>query len=474
MTRFLVVILFALAGVSPAVQAVEPAALGDFALAEPMGGDLDEIRERRLVRVVVPYDSTHYFLDGPTPRGLSYELLKLFETWLNEKLSTGREPIVVVAIPTTRDQFLPRLEGSLSDLAIGSLTVTPERKERVDFSVPIASDVREVVVTGPAWRGELTAPKDLSGREVWVRASSSYHESLRTLSAALEQDGLEPVRIRFAKEVLETERLLEMVNGGLLPGTIADEPIARFWSQFFPDLRVQPVAVREGATYAWAARKGMPRFLALVDEFVAANRARTYTGNVLLKRYLKDTTWAKRARADESMKRLRPMVELFRKYAELYDLEWQMVAAQAYQESGLDPNARNPSGAVGLMQLLPSTARDMGIEDIEQPEPNIHAGTKYLRFLIDRYFDDPEIEPLDQMLFALASYNVGPSRMRRLRAKAAEEGVDPNKWFGHVERVAGREVSREPVRYVSNIYQYHLAYRIVTDEEMGPASRGGD
>ena len=473
-TRYLSVALLMLLGVSGTGRAGELTALEEFGLSVPMGGDLGEIRERRLVRVVVPYDSTHYFLDGPTPRGLSYELLKLFETWLNRKLATGRESISVVVIPTTRDLLVPRLEASLADLALGSLTVTRERAERVDFSVPILSGVREIVVTGPAWQGELSAPKDLSGREVWVRASSSYHESLRTLSAALEQEGLEPVDIRFAKERLEAERLLEMVNAGLLPATVVDDPLAHFWSEFFPDLRVSPVAVREGAHYAWAARKGMPRFLALVDAFVAENRVRTYTGNVLLKRYLKDTTWAKRARSDASMKRLRPMIGLFRKYAERYDLEWQLVAAQAYQESGLDPDARNPSGAVGLMQLLPSTARDMGIEDIEQPEPNIHAGTKYLRFLIDRYFDDPEIDPLNRMLFALASYNAGPSRIRRLRTQAAAEGLDPNVWFGHVEQVVGREVSREPVRYVSNIYQYHLAYRIVTEEGMGPASAGSD
>jgi membrane-bound lytic murein transglycosylase MltF len=340
--------------------------------------------------------------------------------------------------------------------------------------VPIFSGIREIVVTGPAWQGELTAPEDLAGREVWARASSSHQESLRTLSAALEREGLKPILTRIAEEVLDSEHLLEMVNAGLLPATVVDEPLARFWSEFFPDLRVQPLAVREEATYAWAARKGMPRFLELVDEFVAEHRVHTYTGNVLLRRYLQNTTWAKRARADGSVQRLRPLVDLFKKYAELYDLEWQLIAAQAYQESGLDPAARNPSGAVGLMQILPSTAKDMGIDGIEAPEANIHAGTKYLRFLIDRYFADPEIDSLNQMLFALAAYNAGPSRVRRLRGVAAKEGLDPNQWFGHVERVVARHVSREPVRYVANIYQYYVAYRIVSEAGMRPGSAEKD
>ncbi|MFT5139368.1 MAG: membrane-bound lytic murein transglycosylase MltF [Lysobacterales bacterium] len=144
-----------------------------------------------------------------------------------------------------------------------------------------------------------------------------------------------------------------------------------------------------------------------------------------------------------------------------------MIAAQGYQESRLDQNVRSSAGAVGVMQLLPSTAADknVGIPDITQVEPNIHAGVKYLHFLRNRYFDDPSLDPFNAALFSFAAYNAGPARVRGLRRMAEESGLDPNKWFNHVELIAAKEIGRETVQYVSNIYKYYLAYRLITDKQ---------
>jgi membrane-bound lytic murein transglycosylase MltF len=161
------------------------------------------------------------------------------------------------------------------------------------------------------------------------------------------------------------------------------------------------------------------------------------------------------------------MASYFREYGERYDLDWLLLAAQGYQESRLNQDLRSPAGAVGVMQLLPSTAADpnVGIPNIEDLENNIHAGAKYLAFLRDRYFSDEAIDSLNQQLLSLAAYNAGPARVARLRREAADEGLDPNVWFRNVELIAARRIGRETVRYVNNIFKYYVAYSRVEEHQ---------
>jgi membrane-bound lytic murein transglycosylase MltF len=143
-----------------------------------------------------------------------------------------------------------------------------------------------------------------------------------------------------------------------------------------------------------------------------------------------------------------------------------LIAAQGYQESQLDQSRRSQAGAIGIMQLLPATAADpkVGIADITEAEANVHAGVRYLNFLRTHYFDDPAIDRLNQTLLALAAYNAGPARTRGLREMAAAEGLDPNRWFNNVEVIAAREIGRETVQYVANIYKYYLTYRMAIEK----------
>ena len=140
------------------------------------------------------------------------------------------------------------------------------------------------------------------------------------------------------------------------------------------------------------------------------------------------------------------------------------MAAQGYQESGLDQNVKSKVGAVGAMQVMPATGKDMNVGDITQIEPNIHAGVKYIRFVIDQYFKNEPMDRLNKGLFAFASYNAGPARVRQLRAEAQKTGLDPNVWFNNVERVAAQRIGRETVQYVSNIYKYYVAYQLALNE----------
>jgi membrane-bound lytic murein transglycosylase MltF len=435
---------------------------GELRLDREWVGDLDGMVERGYVRALVVYSLGQYFLDGATQRGVTYEALAGFENFLNGRL--GRRPVKVgvLIIPVQRDELLPALERGLGDIAAANLTITDARLEKVDFSNPLMTDVRELVVTGPAGEGVVTLD-DLAGREVTVRRSSSYWESLENLNKDRRARGLKPIEVVPAEEFLQDEDLLDMVNAGLLPATVVDNHKAAFWAGIFDNIVVHDdLAVRTGGEIAWAFRKGSPQLAEAVNAYVSANKQGTLKGNVVLQRYLKQTKWARNALAGEDGERFKRTVGMFRKYGEQYGFDHLMLTALAYQESRLDQSVRSKVGAVGVMQLLPSTAADpnVGIPDISTVDNNIHAGAKYLRFLRDRYFSDPAIDPINQTLFSFAAYNAGPARVDQLRDEASRSELDPNVWFGNVEYVAARRIGRETVQYVSNIAKYYVAFKL--------------
>jgi membrane-bound lytic murein transglycosylase MltF len=444
----------------------ETALLQSLEQAPPWTGDLDGMVERRVIRVLLVPNRTNYFLDGAVQRGVTYDAMVEFEKFLNKRLKRGNLKVHIAILPVSRDLLMPALLSGLGDLAAANLTITDERRRTVDFSKPFLSGVRELVVTGPA-APAISSLDDLSGQEVWVRTTSSFHESLVSLNARLASDGKAPVVIRAADEHLETEDLLEMVNAGILGITIADSPIAEFWAQVFENITVHDdLAVRTEGEIAWMFRKNSPKLAQEVNAFAAEFKQGTTMGNMLFKRYLKSTRWVRNAASREDLQRFDDTVNFFKTYSGQYDFDYLMMVAQGFQESRLDQSVRSHVGAVGIMQLLPSTAADpaVGIKNIHKAEPNVHAGIKYMRWIVDNYFDDKDLDPKQQTLFAFASYNAGPNRIRRLRTEAKERGLDPNIWFNSVEVIASEHIGRETVQYVSNIYKYYLAYTLIAEQ----------
>lgn len=437
-------------------------------LAEPWRGDWDAIAagERRFIRALVPYNRTLYFLSGAEQQGIAFESLREFERTLARRVPQGKVPPKIVIIPTPRDRLLPALAEGLGDIAIGGLTVTADRGKQVAFSLPTMTAVNELVVTAPG-QPPVTSLEDLAGREVHVRRSSSYWESLAAAADRLRAAGRPPPRVVAADEMLETEDLLQLVDAGALPATVADAHLARAWAGLFDRMVVNDrFVLREGGTVAWAVRREAPRLLGVVDAFVKDHREGTLFGNVLLRRYLDPAARLRNPHAAGDAARFRAIVDDLRRYAGQYRLDWLLVGAQAYQESRLDNSRRSAAGAVGVMQIKPATAREMGIDDPRPVDRNIEAGVKYLRFMTDRYLDDGAVDPLNRQLLAIASYNAGPARVAQLRKEAAGRGLDPNTWFGNVEVVAARRVGRETVDYVGNIYKYYVAYKalVAADE----------
>jgi membrane-bound lytic murein transglycosylase MltF len=256
-----------------------------------------------------------------------------------------------------------------------------------------------------------------------------------------------------------------MVNAGLVRLVVVDSHKAEFWAQIFPKIRLhREAAVRTGGEIAWAFRQGSPKLKAVVNRFVATHKKGTSFGNQMVKRYFGSAKYVQNALAPDELAKYQRTVALFRKYGDRYGFDALMLTAQGYQESQLDNQRRSRAGAVGVMQVLPTTGKEMQVGDVRKLDPNIHAGVKYLRFMTDRYFQDAPMEPVDKMLFAFASYNAGPAKIARLRKEAKQAGLDPNVWFNNVERIAALRIGRETVQYVSNIFKYYVAYRLLEDE----------
>lgn len=428
-------------------------------------GDLDGMIERRRIRLLVVPSRTFYFVDAGQQRGLSYDRGVAFENELNKKLGKKTVRVEVVFVPVSRDELLPALIQGRGDIAAANLTITPERKEWVDFSAPLWTGVSEIVVTGPA-SPPLASIDDLSGREVFVRLSSSYFQSLWHLNEWFAKTGKAPVKIKPAPEQLEDEDLLEMLSAGLVEYVIVDDYKAEFWAQILPKLTPHPEAsVRSEGELAWAFRKDSPELAKALDEFARTHGKGTLFGNAKFRDYLKNTKYVKNAASKEEVAKLLHTIQFFQRYAAQYDFDWLMLAAQGYQESRLDQNVKSRVGAIGVMQVMPATGKELAVGDIKQTENNIHAGTKYLRTVLDRYFPDAKFDALNRCLFAFAAYNAGPARIAGLRRKAEARGLDPNVWFGNVEQIAAEEIGQETVRYVGNIFKYYVAYQLVVAEQ---------
>jgi membrane-bound lytic murein transglycosylase MltF len=428
-------------------------------------GDLDGMKKRGLIRVLVPFNRMMYWVDGAEQRGTAVETARAFETYLNKGVSSAAKKVRVVFVPVPRDELISGIVAGKGDIAIGNLTITDERRRHVDFSLPFLTGVREIVVTGPG-APALESVDDLAGREVYVRASSSYYHSLRRLNARLAEERKPAVVLKLVDESLEDGDLLEMINAGLIPAVIVDDHKARFWHQVFTKIALHPdVAVNENGSIGWAFRKGSPKLEHAVDIFATTHKKGTLFGNMLYNRYLKDAAYVKNALSDSEIKKFNQTVALFKKYGEQYDFDYLMLTAQAYQESGLNNNRKSPVGAVGIMQIRPSTAADpnVNVKNINKIENNIHAGSKYLRFIADRYFSDAGINSVDRTLFSFAAYNAGPARVAALRKEAAQRGLNPDRWFQNVEIVAAQRIGRETVDYVANIKKYYVAYKLLED-----------
>lgn len=439
-------------------------------LAETYTDDLPGLLEKRYVRVLTTVNRTNFFVDEGHLVGFEYSLLNAYQQFLNKNRKNKGLRVVLEYIPVERNELMAKLEQGYGDIAAAGLTITPERKKRVDFTTPYLTNVREVIVSH---KKGFTPERleDLAGHTIFVRASSSYNESLIRLNKQFRNKGLPPVRIQTIDEHIETEGILEMVNAGAISMTVADEHIARAWSGPLPDIVVnRDLSIRTGGRIAWMVRKNNPKLLTSLNAFLRSHKQGTLLGNIYFERYYAPSRGLQNPREIGNWNKLEKYKTVIQKYADQYGIDWLLILAMAFQESGLDNTRTSHAGAVGLLQVRPSTAADknIGISNVRNLDNNVHAGVKYLHFLQNRYFNSPSMRPRDRVRFALAAYNAGPAAIRRARREAERMGLNPDRWFRNVELAVLKTISRETVQYVSNINRYYILYTTILDEEKAP------
>jgi membrane-bound lytic murein transglycosylase MltF len=444
------------------------AARGLSVANKPWTGDFDRMLARRMIRVYVPYSRSLYYNDRGRERGLSAELVRDFERWLNQKYAKplGKRPLTIYIVPATRDKLLPGVVDGLADIAVGNLTVTPERQKTVDFVSPASvRTVDEIVVTGPA-SPPLASLEDLAGRTVHVRRASSYHDSLVALDERLKASGKPGIKLVLVPDALEDEDMLEMLNSGLFEALVVDDWKARMWAQVLPRLVLHADKVlRDNGRVGWAIRKESPGLAAEIEDFHRNWAAKQGVIEYRLAQSMKRIKQLKDPTGSGEWKRFRDTLALFEKYGEKYGFDPLMLAAQGYQESTLDQNAKSHVGAIGVMQIMPATGAQLKVGDIREIEPNIHGGAKYMNQLMAKYFPDAKFSEANRPLFAFASYNCGPGNVSRMRKEAAKRGLDPDKWFNNVEIVTAEKIGIETTTYVRNIYKYYVAYKLLLDAQ---------
>jgi len=455
--------------VAPAAAPSAPGRQLSLSLStKPWQGDFDAMLDRRLIRVLVPYSRSLYFNDHGHERGISADTVRDFERYINKKYADrlGKRPITVVIIPVTRDRLLPDVVAGLGDIAAGNLTVTDERLKTVDFFVAHGrKPMRELVVTGPA-SPSLTNIAELSGKTVHVRPNSSYYESLNALNSQFRQAGKPQMRLVLLPDALEDEDALEMLNAGLLKILVVDDWKARIWAQVLPKVKVhENLAVREEGQVGWALRKGSPQLKEVISDFYVNFIKKQGLAEYRIKQYMRRIKQISNNTDAADIRRFQQTIALFEKYGQEYNFDPLMLAAQGFQESQLNQSARSHVGAIGIMQLMPATGKQLNVGDIKIAESNIHAGTKYLDQLMTKYFPDARFSDVDRPLFAFASYNAGPGNIAKMRTEAKVRGLDPDKWFNNVEIVVAEKIGIETTTYVRNIYKYYVAYRLVKEAQ---------
>ncbi len=452
-------IIFALLLLPSVVQSIELAPISHSSYL----GDYNELEKKGVIRILVSVEVGFYQVSDGKPIGIISEFLSHFEQALKKQNRHMRIRI----IPVAQDDLIRSLESGIGDIAVGHLAVTKNRLKHIDFSTPTIKDSAEWLITSKE-EAPIETIYDLSGREIWVKGSSSYFETLQNLNNQLAREHYSPMDVHFLEESLGENEILEMVENKLLPATVIENYRALLWKKIIPNIQYHDeFPLKEDINIAWAMRKDSPQLSKVVNQYITKIKKGSFLGNLIYKKYLNDDRWLAKILRSDSIDRLNQFSGLFKQYSDMYNLDWLLTSALAYQESRLNNNVISHKGAVGIMQVLPTTAQDRNvrINDINLLENNIHAGIKYLSFVHKRYFDKPEISPDNQLYFSLAAYNAGPANIRRIRNMARINGYNPNVWFNNVELMAMKYISKEPVHYVSNISRYYVIYKQITQLE---------
>ena len=433
--------------------------------SQPSFEDLPMLLKKRTIKVLVVNHPAYYFIYQSRPRGLAYDMMREYEKHLNNKhFKDTKLKLNILFIPVPSSQIINLLEQGYGDIAIGPLMTPLRQQNQVTHTEPIYKDHQLLLVSHQSTT-EYKDVKQLSGKEVWIRRNSIYHQQLQHINQQLFHLNKPPIYINIVTDELEDLDMLDMVDNNKIFMTMISTHSLRLWKRLYKNITVHTeLAVGSRIPSTWAVRNQTPKLTTSLNQFINKHKKGTKIGNILHRRYLVRHPWLKKIIHQQFEQRYLETEQIIKKYAKQYQFDWQLILAQAYQESRLNQKAISHRGAVGVMQVLPSTANEpyINIKNINKMDSNIHAGVKYLHFMQQRYFNHDKITQFDALLLSFAAYNAGPTKLIRLRKRALKEGLNPNIWFNHVEKIAAEVIGRETVDYVNNIYKFYITHLLAS------------
>ena len=430
--------------------------------------DLAQIRSSQVLRVLVNQSRNSSGEVQGQDIGVEYHRLRAFERYLNAQARDGQE-ITLKIIPKAKDQLLGALMRGEGDLMAPGELLDDKPTHAVSPSDPIVDRV-PLLLVGVKGEHRYTRFEQLSGRTVALTTGSAAGESINLINQKLALRKLPPVKVEWVDPSLAVEDVLEMVQAGIFHLTIVEKPIAERWATLMPKLRFdRQVLISEPAAMRWFVRRDAAMLHTSVDKFLVSYKAPSNQDvafeRVYRRLYRVHYPLAKADR--QKLEKLRPVLQ---KHARQQGMDWLNLAALAFKESALDPGARGSGGATGLLQITPSAAQRVGVNDIKNVDNNVQAGAKYLALIRRKFFSSPKLNERERMAFVLAAYNMGPERVQAMRAEAKRRGLNPNQWFFQVERIAMEQVGMSGVSYVNSVNKYYLAFDRERDS-LEPAGR---
>lgn len=441
--------------------------------AKRFSRDLDEIKESGVLKALTIYSGTTYFLYKGRPMGFEYELL--------ERLASDLDVELEMIVAKDENKLIELLQKGEGDLLAYGYTITESRKKRINFTTPLYLSHQVLIQRKPEnWRRMklheiknylVTNPVELIGDTISVKQNSSYASRVKNLSYELGGE----IVIDTLEGTLSTDKIIKMVADGDIKYTIADENIAFINSSYYPILDIS-TSLSLSQRIGWAVRKRDTQLLANVNQWLE-NAKKTTDYHVIYNKYFKNKRlYKKRVKSDFysiNENKISPYDDIIKKNADIINWDWKLLASVAYQESQFKPNRDSWAGASGLMQIMPATARELGVTDPYNPNQSLKAGAKYLDQMMQSHKNIKD--SVQQIKFALGSYNSGLYHVKDAQKLAEKQGLDPLVWDNNVELALldlsfpehynkpfikyGYVRGEEPFNYVREIFKRYEHYQ---------------
>ncbi|WP_460418640.1 MltF family protein [Pseudomonas sp. microsymbiont 2] len=418
--------------------------------------DLAQIRSSKVLRVLVNQSRNSSGEVKGEPVGVEYYRLRALEHYLNARVADGQE-ITLKIIPRAKEQLLGALQRGEGDLAAPGELLDPSVVRGVDASAPVVDQVPLQLVGRKGGRG-YNRVEQLSGRTIALTSASAAGAAIQVLNQQLALRKRAPIKVEWVDPTLAVEDVLEMVQAGIYPLTVVERPIAQRWARVMPRLRVDSkVHLAQPGAMRWYVRQDAPMFRAAVDRFLATYRAPD-NQDAAFERIYRRQYRVHNPLASKDRQRLVSLRPVLQKHGGDQQFDWLNLAALAFKESTLNPQARGVGGAHGLMQITPAAAQRVGVSNTATVDGNVQASARYLALIRRKFFSSPVLNERERMAFILAAYNLGPERVQAMRAEARRRGLNGNQWFFQTERVAMEQVGMGPVNFVNSVNKYYLAF----------------